>query len=97
MTKLAMKKVQLVNQEDAQIVSLIDNVVKFTKDTIMTPFETIKVEGVIKAPRHYKHIIVTTDDLPDEKHCKDIAVVHQIQILRPGSNKIPTVPRNLSC
>ena len=67
-TKLAMKKAQLVNQEDTQIVSQIDNVVKITKDTTMTPFKTIKVKGVITAPRHYKHISVATDDLPDEQH-----------------------------
>ena len=91
MTKLAMKKAQLVDQKDAQIVSQIDNVVKITKDTTMTPFETIKVKGVIKAPRHYKCFTVVIDDLLDEQHCKDVAVVHQIQILRPGSNKIPTV------
>ena len=81
-TKLAMKEAQLVNQEDAHIVSQIDNVVKVTKDTTMRPFETIKIKGVVKAPRHYKHINVTIDDLLDGQHCKDIAVVHQIQILR---------------
>ena len=86
-----MKEAQLVNQEDAQIVSQIDNVVKVTKDTTITPFETIKVKGIIKAPRHYKCINVMIDDLPDEQHCKDVAVVHQIQILRPGSNKISIV------
>ena len=37
------------------------------------------------------------DDLPDKQHCKDIAVVHQIQILRHGSNKMPIVLQNLSC
>ena len=84
-----MKEAELVNQEDAQIVPQIDNVLKITKDTTMTPLETIKVKGVIKALRHYKHINVVTDDLPDEQCCKDVAVVHQIQILRPGSNKIP--------
>ena len=83
MTKLAMKEAQLVNQEDAQIVSQIDNVAEITKDTTMTPFEIIKVKGVIRAPRHYKHINVMIDDLPDGQHCKDIAVVQQIHILRP--------------
>ena len=63
----------------------------------MTPFETIKVKGGIRAPRHYKHINVTIDDLPEGQHCKDIAVVQQIHILRPGSNKIPVVLQNLSC
>ena len=86
-----MKKAQLVNQEDTQIVSQVDNVVKITKDMTIAPFETIKLKGVIKAPSHYKHINVTIDDLPDEQHCKDIAGVHQIQILGPGCNKIPIV------
>ena len=75
-----MKEGQLVNQEDTQIVSQIDSVVKVTRDTTMTPLETIKVKGVIRAPRHYKHINVMTDDLPDGQYCKDIAVVQQIQI-----------------
>ena len=70
---------------------------KITKDTTITTFETIKVKGVIKAPRQYKHINVVIDDLLDEQHCKDIIMVHQMQILRPGSNKIPIVLCNLSC
>ena len=70
-TKLAMKEAQLVNQEDAQIVSQRDNVVKITRDRTMTPFETIKVKGVIRVPRHYKHIDVMINDLPDVQHCKD--------------------------
>ena len=49
-TKLAMKEAQWVNQEDAQIVSQIHNVVEITKDTMMMPFETVKVKGEIKAP-----------------------------------------------
>ena len=63
MTKLVMKEAQLVNQEDAQIVSQIGNVVKITKDPTMTPFETIKVKDVIRAPGHYKCINVVIDDL----------------------------------
>ena len=64
---------------------------KITKDTTLTPFETIKVKDVFKAPRHYKCINVMIDDLPDGQHCQDVVVVHQIQILRHGSNKIPIV------
>ena len=52
-TKSAMKEIQLVNQEDAQIVSQIDSVVKITKDATMTPFKTIKVKCVIRAPKYY--------------------------------------------
>ena len=36
-------------------------------------------------------------DLPGNQHCKDVAVMQQIQILRPGSNKVPVVLQNLSC
>ena len=96
-TKSAMKETQLVNQEDTKIVSQLDSVVKIMKDTTMTPFETIKVKGVIRAPKHYKHIKVVIDELPEGQCCKDVAVVQQIQILRPGSNKIPVVLQNLSC
>ena len=48
MTKLAMKEAQLVNHEDTQIVSQINNVVKITKDATIAPFGTIKAKGVIK-------------------------------------------------
>ena len=37
------------------------------------------------------------DDLPENQHCKDVVVMQQIQILKPGSNKIPLVLQNLSC
>ena len=95
-TKLTMKEAQLVNQEDAQIVSQIDSIVKTTRDTTFTSFGTIKVKGVIRAPNHYKCINVVTDDLPENQHCKDVAVMQQIQILKPRSNKIPMVlsPKN---
>ena len=90
-TKLAMKVAQLVISEDTQIVSQIDNIVKITKDVTIAPFGTIKVKGVTKAPHHYKHVNVTSDDLPNEEHCEDVAVVHQIQTVRPGSNKMPVI------
>ena len=86
-TKLVMKGAQLVNQEDSQIVSWMDNVVKITKDTTMTAFETIKVKGVIKTPRHYKHINGAIDDLLNGQFCNNIVVVHQIQILKPDLTK----------
>ena len=65
------------------------NIVKITKDAAIAPFGTIRIKGVTKAPNHYKHVNVTIDDLPSKQCCKDVAVVHQIQILRPRSNKIP--------
>ena len=89
--KLAMKEAQLVNGKDTQIVSQIDNVVKITRDVTSVPFGSIKVKGVTKTLNHYKCVNVAIDDLLNEQHCKDVAVVHQIQILRPRSNKIPVI------
>ena len=50
-----------MNQEDAQIVSQIDSIVKTARDTTITPFGTIKVKGVIRAPNHYKHVNVVNN------------------------------------
>ena len=37
------------------------------------------------------------DDLPENQHCKDIWIAQQIQVLKPGSYKVPVVIRKLSC
>ena len=37
------------------------------------------------------------DDLPEDQCCRDIAIMQQIQIMRPGSKKIPVVLQNLLC
>ena len=89
--KLTMKEAELVNQEDAKIVSQIDSIVKTARDTTITLFGTIKVKGVITAPNHYKCVNAVIGDLPENQHCKDVAVMQQIQILKPGSYKIPVV------
>ena len=90
-TKLTKKETQLVNQEDTQIVSKIDSIVKIARDTTIIPFGTTEVKGVIKAPNHYKCVNVVIDDLSENQCCKDIAIMQQIQIFKPGSNKIPVV------
>ena len=96
-TKLTMKEAQIVSIDDKQIISKIDNVLKIAKDTTVVPFWMIEVKGVIKTPNHYKRVNVVVDNLPENQHCKDIANAQQIQVLKPGSNKIPVVVRNLSC
>ena len=96
-TKLTMKEVQIVNQEDAQIVSQIDSTVKIARDTTIVLFGTIEVKGIIKSPNHYKCVNVVIDELSENQHCKDIAIIQQIQVLKPGSNKVPVVLQNLSC
>ena len=92
-----MKEAQIVNQEDKQTVPKIDSVVKVTRNITIVPFGTIEVKGVIKTPNHYKHINVVIDDLPEDQHCKYVVIVQQIQVLKPGSNKIPVVLQNVSC
>ena len=57
MTKFTKKEAQIVNQEDAQIVSKIDNIVNIAIDMNIVPFGTVEVKGAIKAPNHYKHVM----------------------------------------
>ena len=95
-TKLTMKDAQVVNLEDAQIVSKIDNVLKIVNDVTVVPFGTMEVRGVIKTPNHYKSVNVVVGDLPEDQHCKDIVIAQPIQVLKPGSNKIAVMIRNLS-
>ena len=90
-TKLTMKEVQIMNQEDAQIVPKIDSIVKVARDTTIVLFGTIEVKGVIKTPNHYKCVNVVIDELPENQCCKDIQIIQQIQVLKPGSNKVPVV------
>ena len=83
--------------DDRQIISKIDNILKIAKDTTIVPFGMIEVKGVIETSNHYKCVNVVVDNLPENQHCKDIAIAQQIQVLKPRSNKITVVLRNLSC
>ena len=96
-TKLTMKEAQVVNSDDTQIVSKIDNILKIARGATIVPFGMIETEGVIKTPIHYKCVNVVVDNLPENQWCMDILIAQQIQVLKPGSNKIPVVIRNLSC
>ena len=78
-------------------VSKIESTVKIARDTTIVPFGTIKVKDIIKTSNHYKCVNVVIDELPENQHCKDIAIIQQIQVLKPGSNKIPVVLSNISC
>ena len=93
-TKLTMKEAQVVGVEDKQITSKIDNILKLAKDTAIDPFGTIEVKGIIKTPNHYKCVNVVIDNLPKNQCYKDMTVAQQIQVLKPGSNKIPVVLEN---
>ena len=91
-----MKEAQVLNMEEAQIVSRLDSNVNFVKDTTLGPFETIEMKGILrKTPSHYKRMNVVVDDLRENQYCKDIAV-HQLQILKAGSDRIPVVLWNLT-
>ena len=70
------------------IVSKIDSFVKIANDTTVVPFETIKVKDIINTPNHYKNVNVVVDDHSENQHCKDVVIIQQVQVLKPGSNKI---------
>ena len=62
-TKLTMKEAQIVDTEEALIVSKLDSDVKLTKDITLSPFGTAEVKGVLKTPNHYKRVNVVVDNL----------------------------------
>ena len=96
-TKLTMKEAQVLDIEVAQIVSRLDSNVKLVRDITLGPFETIKTKGILrKTPNHYKRMNVVVNDLGERRPYKYIVVVHQLQIVKPGSDRIPMVLQNLS-
>ena len=46
-TKLSMKGAQVMNAEEAQIVSQLDSSVKLARDIIVGPFETVEMKGIL--------------------------------------------------
>ena len=96
-TKLTMKEAQRVNTEEVQIVSKLDSDVKLIKDITIGPFKTVEAKVVLKkTPNHYKRVNAVVDDLTEGQGCSDIAIVHQLQILKPRSDRIPVILWNLS-
>ena len=87
-----MTEAQIVNIEEARIVSKLDSDVKLIKDMTIGPFETVEAKGVLKkTPNHYKRVNVVVDDLTEGQHCRDTAIVCQLQILKPRSDRIPVI------
>ena len=83
-TKLTMKEAQTVNIEEAQTVSKLHSDIKLTKDITLSPFGTVEMKGVLKkTPNYYKRVNVVVDNLTEGQYCRDIAIVHQLQILKP--------------
>ena len=92
-----MKEAHIVNIEEAQIVSKLDSDVKLIKDITIGPFGTVEAKGVLKkTPNHYKRVNVVVDNLTEGQCCRDIAIVCQPQILKPGLDRIPVILQNLS-
>ena len=91
-TKLTMKEAQVLNVEETQIVSQLNSNVKLIRDTIMGPFKTVEMKGILrKTPNHYKRMNVVVDNLRERRSYKDIAVVSQLQILKPRLDRISIV------
>ena len=96
-TKLTMKEAQVLNLEEAQIISRLDSNVKLVRDMTLGPFETVETKRILrKTPNHYKRMNVVVDNLRENQCYKDIAVVSQLQILKPGSDRILIVLQNLT-
>ena len=96
-TKLTMKEAQVLDIEESQIISRLDSDVKLIRDTIVGPFATVETKGILrKTPNHYKRMNVVVDNLEERRSYKDIAVVSQLQILKPGSERISIVLQNLT-
>ena len=86
--KLTIKEAQVLNIKEAQLVSKLDSDVKLVKDMTIGPFGTVEAKGILrKTPNHYKRINVVVNDIGKNQYCNDIAVVHQLQILKPRSDK----------
>ena len=87
-----MKEAQVLNVEETQIISRLNSNVKLVRDSIVGPFETVETKGILrKSPNHYKRVNVVVDNLGERRSYKDIAVVSQLQILKPGSDRISIV------
>ena len=55
------------------------------------------MKGVLKkTPKHYKRVNAVVDDLAESQCCRNVAIVHQLQILKPRSDRIPVILWNLS-
>ena len=88
-TRLSMKGAQVMDVEEAQIVSQLDSDVKLARDIIVGPFETIEMKEILqKTPNHYKRMNVVVDDLQGKGSSKDIVVISQLQILKSGLDRI---------
>ena len=78
--------------EEAQIISRFDSELKLVRDTTLGPFETVETKGILrKTPSNYKRMNVVVDNLEESRSYKDIPVVSQLQILKPGSDRISIV------
>ena len=47
-TKLTMKEAQVLNVEEAQIISRVDNDVKLVIDMTLGPFETVETKEILR-------------------------------------------------
>ena len=47
-TKLAMREAQILDVEEAQIISQLDSDVKLVRDTTLGPFETVETKGILR-------------------------------------------------
>ena len=69
--------------------------IKLTKDVIIQPFETIKVQGITKVRNHQKQVHIMVE--PRQTHCRTISAIPTYSHLKPGSSKVSLGLQNYSC
>ena len=58
----------------------------------MGPFATVETKEILRITQnHYKGMNIVVDNLKERRPYKDIAVVSQLQILKPGLDRISVV------
>ena len=56
------EEAQVLDVEEAQIISRSDSDVKLGRDTPLGPFETVETKGILrKTPNHYKRMNVVVE------------------------------------
>ena len=70
--------------------------VKLTKSITIEPFQTIHTSWLTECKQHFKRVNVIVE--PDPQRAYDAAVpIHGYTVLKPGSSRVSTGIRNLSC
>ena len=69
--------------------------IKLTKDVVIQPFETVKVQGITKERNHQKQVHIMVE--PKQSLSGTISAIPTYSHLKPGSSKVSVGLQNYSC